>query len=61
MPATLGISGTLFIAGMARSYHARLSLFVIPACGDGAGGVRNRAYIRHGQSGILLTDSTSAG
>jgi hypothetical protein len=56
MPATLGISGTLFIAGMARSYHARLSLFVIPACGDGAGGVRNKPlYIQHGQSGILLT------
>ena len=34
MPATFGICGYL-IAGMARSYRARPSLFVVPACGDG--------------------------
>jgi hypothetical protein len=34
MPATFGIAA-VFIAGKARSYAAKLSLFVVPACGDG--------------------------
>jgi hypothetical protein len=34
MPATFGIAA-VSIAGKARSYAARLSLFVVPACGDG--------------------------
>ena len=34
MPATSVIADIL-IAGKARSYAARLSLFVVPACGDG--------------------------
>jgi len=34
MPATFGIAA-VSIAGKARSYAARRSLFVIPACGDG--------------------------
>ena len=34
MPATFGIAA-VSIAGKARSYPARLSLFVVPACGDG--------------------------
>ena len=34
VPATFG-NATISIAGMARSYGARLSLFVVPACGNG--------------------------
>ena len=34
MPATFGIAA-VSIAGKARSYGTRLSLFVVPACGDG--------------------------
>jgi hypothetical protein len=34
MPATSGIA-VISIAGMARSYPAGLSLFVVPTCGDG--------------------------
>jgi hypothetical protein len=33
MPATFGIAAAP-IAGMARSYAARLSLFIVFACGD---------------------------
>jgi len=34
MPATIGIAA-VSIAGKARSYAARLSLFVVPTCGEG--------------------------
>jgi len=45
MPATFGIAA-VSIAGKARSYAARLSCFVVTACGDGVGGNPEAGAVR---------------